>query len=282
MAPYIDPFDLTDPPDKLVNIATGIVATPQIQQSLLGALDKGDTLGKTFVAERLCNRESESFKSFYAPLPRTGILTMTQMRKKVKIGGKKVTMDGQQMYMRLLAMSSQKHVPLPRVMSFENAPVAQSLFTEEGMMNSCTKSDFMHKLEETVTDTVTQYLEFCDALIIDGHALIQAMPEPRSALGDTTFGHLGAQFLSRVMSMSRSVGCNAGQVHNVFDKYLEDSIKSQARSRRSTGYKGATYQVRPELHVPKNWKQFLSVGENKSQLAECFKQHMLDNAQEQL
>lgn len=49
-------------------------------------------------------------------------------------------------YMRLLAQNSQMHVLFTRVMPFKNAPGPQSLFTDNGMMNTYMKSDFLHKL----------------------------------------------------------------------------------------------------------------------------------------
>ena len=52
------------------------------------------------------------------------------------------------MYLRLLAINAYKHVPLQRVMPFENTTVPLSLFTDAGEMVSPMKSDFMHKLEE--------------------------------------------------------------------------------------------------------------------------------------
>lgn len=50
------------------------------------------------------------------------------------------------MYMRLMAASTVRTVPLDRVMSFENAPVPLSLFHEDGTMVTTQKSHFLHKL----------------------------------------------------------------------------------------------------------------------------------------
>ena len=46
---FIDPFSLFNPPPSLVNIATGAMASKDIEDSLLGALDKGSSVVKTFV-----------------------------------------------------------------------------------------------------------------------------------------------------------------------------------------------------------------------------------------
>ena len=80
-------------------------------------------------------------------------------------------MDGEVMFMRLLAVNCRKKVPLHRVLSFENSPVPLSLFAEDGVMVSCTKSDFMHKLEDLVPGTNVNQIEGCDAVIFDGPLL---------------------------------------------------------------------------------------------------------------
>ena len=77
------------------------------------------------------------------------------------------------MYLRLLALNSIKKVPLQRVLSYENAPIPPSLFNENGIMTSCAKSDIMHKLEELVSGERIIHVDGCDALIFDGHAVIQ-------------------------------------------------------------------------------------------------------------
>ena len=79
--PCVDPFDITEAPTKLINIATGAVAPAAIEKSLCCALDKGTTMADKFVS----NLASDNLKSFYAPIPRSNIKTMKEMNKKVKI-----------------------------------------------------------------------------------------------------------------------------------------------------------------------------------------------------
>lgn len=50
-----------------------------------------------------------------------------------------------------------------------------SLFTEEGLMLSCKKSDFMHKLEELGPEEKINNIDTCDAIIFDGHAIIEML-----------------------------------------------------------------------------------------------------------
>ena len=62
-------------------------------------------------------------------------------------------------YLRLMAVNSLKNVPLQRVLAFENTPVPVSLFNEDGTLVTCKKSDFMHKLEESISRRSYYYEE---------------------------------------------------------------------------------------------------------------------------
>ena len=99
------------------------------------------------------------------------------MNKTVKVKQKNVAINGEIMYLRLLAMNATKKVPLKRVMEFENSPVPLSMFAEDGTMLSCTKSDFMHRLE-SLADKITS-ISNCDAIVYDGHASIQMLDASR-------------------------------------------------------------------------------------------------------
>ena len=84
---FIDPFDLNDPPPNLTNIATGMVAKSAVEDSLTQTLDKGDQMATNFVNEQLLSDDSENLpkKSFFDPLPRSNIKTMSEMNKALKV-----------------------------------------------------------------------------------------------------------------------------------------------------------------------------------------------------
>ena len=81
------------------------------------------------------------------------------------------------MYPRLLAINAYKqvHVPFQRVMSFKNATVPLSLFTDDGEMISPTKSGFMHKLDEKVSPEITTSAENVDSILFERMAVIQTL-----------------------------------------------------------------------------------------------------------
>ena len=166
---YMDPFDLTNPKANLINFATGVVATAEVEASLCGALDKGADMAEKFVSERFIvpDGKAATKKSFYDTLPRSNVKTMSEMHKPVRVNNRNVTMNGEVMYLRLLAVNSTKQVPITRVMSFENAPVPLSIFTEDGKMMTGNKAHFRSKLEELLP-ACEQHLKDiakCDAII---------------------------------------------------------------------------------------------------------------------
>ena len=67
-------------------------------------------------------------------------------------------------------------------------------------------------------------------------------------------------------------------LHVVFDKYLESSIKRQTRVKRGDNQCGIKYRLQSDLPVPPNWKQFLSIAENKANLADYYSDYLNENA----
>lgn len=56
---FIDPFGLTDTPARLVNIATGAIASLVIEESKVNAVDTGASVQSKFVRERLVGPSTE-------------------------------------------------------------------------------------------------------------------------------------------------------------------------------------------------------------------------------
>ena len=278
---FVDPFNITEPPTNLVNIATGTVAPANIQESLLNCLDKGELASKIFVEDRFCVPEGKTRpkKSFYDPLPRPNVRTFSELTKSVHIKSRNITMNPEVMYLRLLAVNSLKKVPLERVLSFENAPIPLSLFSEDGVMLSGTKSDFMHKLEGLLTDSSTHFIPDCDCIIFDGHAVIQMLQAP-TALRNS-FRQMAERFFRHIV-LSKQKYRGIKQIHIVFDSYLPNSIKSQTRQKRGEESGNNQVHIRPEAAIPKDWQKFLSVGRNKESLAKFYTEHMLLNAAKEL
>ena len=62
-----------------------------------------------------------------------------------------------------------------------------------------------------------------------------------------------------------------------FDKYMEDSIKDQICAKRGEG-QGHIYHLKADAAILQNWKQFLTHGQNKANLAQYYTEYMMDRA----
>lgn len=276
---FIDPFNIEEPPVNLVNFASGVIASAEIEKSMVGALEKGQTMVDKFVTERLVNQPNNDkpLKSLQNPLQRSQVKTMSEMRQKVKVRNKNISINAEIMYLRLLAVNSKKKVSLKRTMSFENAPVPLSMFKEDGTMMSCVKSQFMHKLEETVPGAKITAIESCDVVIFDPHAIIQMLGNKIVQQGETCYKTTAIKFIEYIISRCNSIGNDITEIHIIFDKYYEESIKSGTRSKRGSVKTAHSYIIKGDIQIPLNWTKFLAIAENKAELARYYTEYLMES-----
>ena len=274
---FRDPFSLFEPPAHLINFANGCIAPPSVEDSLIGALDKGSTMALNFVQDRLIPEQGgKPRKSLYDPIPRSNVKTMSDMNKSVKVHNKNVSLNGEVMYLRLLAVNALKKVPLHRVLSFENSPEPLSIFADDGSSLTCVKSQFMQKLEMLLPGDKVISVSGSDTIIFDGHAITQKLHGP-SATETVTFKDMALNFFRHIVHVSQQHG-NIKQIHVVFDRYDKVSPKNITRQKRTSGHEGQEYHVQLDVQAPRNWNVFLNRGENKSSLAKCYIEFMKHHA----
>ena len=103
----------------------------------------------------------------------------------------------------------------------------------DGFIMSTQKSDFLHKLEELVTYDILKADPEADCLILDGHAIIQQLPESTSV--HVIFSEKACKFMDHVLHLTKS----ATSIHIVFYKFEKNSIKEHTWVKR-VGCKGST------------------------------------------
>ena len=176
------------------------------------------------------------------------------------------------MYIQLLAINSFNKVPLERVMSFENAPVPLSLFDDSGKMIANKKSDFMEKLETLINpNLILKELSDIDCVIFDGMAIIQ-MLKPVSSIIKPTFCDLAHMFWTHILHKSKGISA----VHVVFDRYLENSIKTQTREKRGD-QSLITANIQPHMKTL-DLKKLLTSSKSKSQLTKFYTTYFCEQA----
>ena len=142
---FTNPFDIQTAPNQLINFATAVVATKEVETSILNALYKGREMLHHFVAESLVISGSAQ-KSFYSAMTRSQVRTMTDMNEPIIVQRRKVPVSGETMYLGHMAINATKNVSLQRVMSFKNSPIPQSLFKDDGsVLGAEKKAEFLHK-----------------------------------------------------------------------------------------------------------------------------------------
>ena len=108
--------------------------------------------------------------------------------------------------------------------------------------------------------------EECQVWLFDGMALLQSV-----VMVPETFGDL-AQELFDTMSM---LAKKAVRFDSVVDRYPKMSIKNAERDKRATKGSLQVKITNGSQKCPRQWRKFLSLGENKTQLTHFFIQKMV-------
>ena len=103
------------------------------------------------------------------------------------------------------------------------------------------------------------------ALVVDAMAFVQCLKGNWKTFGD--FADLVFEFVIKLAQ-----DCRAKRLDFVADRYPALSIKNTERARRATQVQ-RVHIYGQEQKIPKQWKKFLSSGENKESLLEFFIKH---------
>jgi len=152
---FIDPFSLDCPPSRLVNIANGEEIPAEIEKSLLECHELGKQSLGAFVEERFVVADGETTKkNFFDPLSKSKVKTTSSKSGSRSNSSKPI--DGEEMYLRLLAINAFKKVPIDRVISFENAHVPLSLFNDDGLFMATKNLTSLISLKVLLVQMITQ------------------------------------------------------------------------------------------------------------------------------
>lgn len=121
-------------------------------------------------------------------------------------------------------------------------------------MRSGSKADLLHCLESDLPEH--NDTPVVDAIIIDGAALVQMLNPGTSKTFQEYAENVFAPHVSALLKRNRRVDL-------VWDVYLPESLKASTREKRG---KGTRKRVASTTVMPKNWKDFLRVDENKTEL----------------
>lgn len=261
-----NPFDTDVVPNSLVNIATGQVATKEVERFLTEGPEKGKLMLEQFTKTRMVEKTA----SFWEPIQKTKLSTFSSMKKCLTNDkDRKMQIDTEVLFRRLLAVSAYRDISMRYVLTYELAAVPPSMFHDDGKMRKTKKADFASKLEENGSvhlDLPNRSLpsqKGTDTYLIDGMAMIQGLNESYFQ----TFNDVGKIVLKRLIRILNKRDMDVTSVNLVFDRYDKElSIKSLERDRRGTTDTGTVILIQGNRNVP-NYRSFLKSATNKASLA---------------
>lgn len=127
------------------------------------------------------------------------------------------------------------------------------------------KSQLAIIIKQGRTQSTLPSSDLSTCAIIDGQALVQAVGKPNEA----TFGDLSDAFTSAAFSNLRKIP-QCTRVDIAFHRYMKGSIKSGTRTKRAVAKSKPICRIidDPSVPLPDNWKSFINMPENKSNLTD--------------
>ena len=165
-------------------------------------------------------------------------------------------------------------VDLHQILQYELMPVPISLAAMNGSLLTGNKSLLADVLTQDVSTPARVTLSGTTSLVIDDQALVMALGKPP---GVTTFGEYADVFMKSVFDIG--VGFDRIDVTKSFGRYQQDSIKAGTRMERTHGIHPVRRVIENEsVPLPDKWSNFLSLGENKANLAEFLSEWLMKSA----
>lgn len=250
-----NPFDGTH--EDLINIWSGVVASPACANDLANAYELGDKAVKKFFEERLFSNKI----SFYDKIVKSKLKTFSAI--KVRKGKDVVHVESdRKMFARLLLLGKNSSINLKELMCYALGNVSFPLATEDGALGSTVKSKFRAHILKKYPGAVVPSTPDGGTLIIDAMAVVQGLGP---AARPKTYG----EFARKIFDICMTSGKSHERIDIVFDRYPSISIKSLTHEKRAAGQSsGLRVILGPEKTLPKQWNQYLRNGQNKELLIE--------------
>ncbi len=174
----------------------------------------------------------------------------TQSKQKMQINALKNDCN---LFSRLYIACQMRYGDLDTFFKHENQNSPPSL-SLGGKLRFGTKAHLLHCIQfEEIQDMNGPVV---NVKLFDGAAVVQML---RPGLTKTFQEYADTIFMPYISSQLKSVK----RVDIVWDMYIQDRLKSTTRQKRG---KGVRRRVAPTTTIPHNWKDFLGLDENKSEL----------------
>lgn len=236
---------------ELLNISTGVAASPDVTRDLLSAQKKGEEARQTFQESRL-----EKGQNFFERLPRLNLKTFdSKKERKIKVKGKEIILKSDnKLFAHMILVASSRKLSMKEVLKHPLGPMPWSLANTDGATRKTNKAALARKLEAKASPA--DEMESPSACIIDGMSVVQKIK------GDKlTFEKLAEQVLVSVLR----IGAASERIDVVFDVYRQLSIKGAERAIRGSET-GIRFTNIVPGHKILQWRRLLSCNASKTKL----------------
>ena len=177
----------------------------------------------------------------------------------------------------ITAYRAGRDVNLENILQHELMTIPLSLATTDGSLHSTNKSVLANILTQQVETSANVAVdEASSCLLIDGQALVMALGKPQ---GIKTFGDFANIFTETVFKMGAKYH---QRIDVVFDRYLDESIKSGTRVKRKQRHRPVRRKIENDSTVPlpSDWSSFTALEQIKQISRYCFQPTLLNITQQ--
>ena len=262
-----DPFDVNMA--ELINISSGVVASDDVRDDLLNVKEVGDQNAINFMENRLICEEPDIFSPIKQNKSKTFKSMSKNVRTKSATGNILCLKNDRNLFARLLLIGKDREIDLKEILSYPLRSFPMPLATFDGGLVKTCKAKLLHKIESETPNVLVEKPSENNTLVVDGMALLQSLkgiPKTFKDVADVVLKQL----------ISTAVFHSSKRVDFVTDRYPSLSTKTAEREKRASSGTQAFKIYGPTQDVPKQWKKFMSLGQNKEQLVEILFQCWCD------
>ena len=233
--------------------------------SVVKTVRKIKSLGQEQYKKCVEERLQQSLKPITETLSKNNLLLFSRptikspLKEKLQLAALKKDRD---LFMRLYSACQTRGGDLDQLFSHEIQAVPPALSCG-GKQRIGTKADLLYCFESCVASKPQSTPEV-DAIILDGAVVVHMLhPGTVKTFQEYADFVFGLYISSQIDKTSR--------VDVVWDVYLPESLKGTTRQKREKGFRRRVF---PSTTIPKSWKDFLRVDDNKTELFKFLTQHV--------
>ena len=255
----VNPFDNNF--EKLVHIVSGLEASNEVEEATKTMWETGEAEFTSYVFENILSETPDIYKT----MKKTNLKTFQNQSKKVTTKNSKNEMvavkSTKDLFAKIVLLAQSRDVDMREVLKYSLRPYPSPLASYDGSMVKTQKSKLLQILETTSGIDSVDDIPHESCIVIDAMALLQTIKDVPS-----TFEELSLNILQNIIAIASKFGSK--RIDLVCDRYPDHSIKGSERAKRGSSGSTAIKVFGRSQKVPRQWKKFLTSGNNKEEIME--------------